>query len=155
MPTPTADETAIRDGHHFAKIFAFDAIRAANRVHCRPLGGEGLLSPERFGRATNSPTAWSFRKPHGKHEGIRTSHLVVLFCNVIDLQRRRPYSMNHTRKSRTPVRLFLSENTQNPRPTSPEEPRDPNTQSATQPPANAEPNGLNPRQGRPIIRAFP
>src|ERR1700681_3897655 len=39
MPTPAADETAIRDGHHFAKIFAFDAIRAANRVHCRPLGG--------------------------------------------------------------------------------------------------------------------
>jgi hypothetical protein len=39
MPAPAADETAIGDGHHFAKVFAFDAIRAANRVHCRPLGG--------------------------------------------------------------------------------------------------------------------
>ena len=39
MPTLEADETATRDGHHFAKILAFDAIRAANRVHCRPLGG--------------------------------------------------------------------------------------------------------------------
>ena len=71
MPTPAADETAIREGHHFAKIFAFDAIRAANRVHCRPLGGRACSLPERFGRATNSHTASSFRKPPANTKGLK------------------------------------------------------------------------------------